>query len=58
MFLDVHLSLHLSDDEREELIRDNTRKLYYMAATRAGQRLVLMYSGELPDTLKKAFSHL
>ncbi|CAG0937034.1 Putative ATP-dependent DNA helicase YjcD [Thermoflexales bacterium] len=40
-------SIRLSDDERAELIRDNTRKLY-MAITRAGQRLVLMYVGELP----------
>lgn len=43
-------SLRLSDEERESLIRDNTRKLY-MAATRAGQRLVLTYSGELPEVL-------
>ena len=43
-------SLRLSDEEREILVRDNTRKLY-MAATRAGQRLVLTYVGELPDTL-------
>jgi superfamily I DNA/RNA helicase len=48
-------SLRLSDDERETLIRDNTRKLY-MAATRAGQRLVLTYSGELPEVLKRAFA--
>jgi superfamily I DNA/RNA helicase len=48
-------SLRLADDEREALIRDNTRKLY-MAATRAGQRLVLTYSGELPDMLKHAFN--
>jgi hypothetical protein len=46
-------SLRLSDEEREGLIRDNTRKLY-MAATRAGQRLVLTYSGELPEALKSA----
>ncbi len=46
-------SLRLSDEEREGLIRDNTRKLY-MAATRAGQRLVLTYSGELPKVLKSA----
>jgi hypothetical protein len=45
-------SLRLSDDERAELIRDNTRKLY-MAITRAGQRLVLTYVGELPDILKQ-----
>lgn len=48
-------SLRLADDEREELIRDNTRKLY-MAATRAGQRLVLTYSGELPEVLKQLFT--
>lgn len=47
-------SLRLADDERETLIRDNTRKLY-MAATRAGQRLVLTYSGELPEVLRNAF---
>ena len=46
-------SLRLSDEEREGLIRDNTRKLY-MAATRAGQRLVVTYSGELPEVLKSA----
>lgn len=45
-------SLRLSDDDRENLMRDNTRKLY-MAATRAGQRLVLTYSGELPDVFGK-----
>lgn len=47
-------SLRLADDEREALIRDNTRKLY-MAATRAGQRLVLTYSGELPEVLRNIF---
>lgn len=46
-------SLRLSDEERESLIRDNTRKLY-MAATRAGQRLVLTYAGDLPAVLKAA----
>lgn len=47
-------SLRLSDEEREALLRDNTRKLY-MATTRAGQRLVLTYVGELPRELKQAF---
>jgi hypothetical protein len=46
-------SLRLSDEEREMLMRDNTRKLY-MAATRAGQRLVMTYVGELPPALQKA----
>ncbi len=45
-------SLRLSDDEREQFIRENTRKVY-MAATRAGQRLVLTYVGRQPDVLKK-----
>jgi len=45
-------SLRLSEEERLELIRDNTRKLY-MAITRAGQRLVLTYVGELPESLKR-----
>jgi hypothetical protein len=43
--------LRLSDNERETLMRDNTRKLY-MAATRAGQRLVVTYVGEIPEVLK------
>lgn len=45
-------SLRLSEEERLELIRDNTRKLY-MAVTRAGQRLVLTYVGQLPPSLKQ-----
>lgn len=44
-------SLRLSDEEREEIIRENTRKIY-MASTRAGQRLVLTYVGELPEALQ------
>jgi superfamily I DNA/RNA helicase len=47
-------SLRLSDEEREALILENTRKIY-MAATRAGQRLVLTYVGELPRDLGKRF---
>lgn len=43
-------SARLSDDERLELIRDNTRRLY-MAITRAGQRLILTYPGRLPTGL-------
>ena len=45
-------SVRMSDDERAEVIRDNTRKLY-MAITRAGQRLVLTYVGALPDFLQQ-----
>ena len=43
-------SIRLSDEERAELIRDNTRRLY-MAITRAGQRLVITYVGSLPEIL-------
>lgn len=46
-------SIRLSDEERAELIRDNTRKLY-MAITRAGQRLVITYVGPLPETLAQS----
>ena len=48
-------SIRLSDDEREDIIRDNTRKVY-MAATRAGQRLVFTYVGDLPEILKQVFT--
>ena len=44
-------SLRLSDAEREALVEENTRKLY-MAATRAGQRLVITYVGELPEAIR------
>lgn len=43
-------SVRLSDDERQDLIRDNTRRLY-MALTRAGQRVVLTYVGEPPEAM-------
>jgi hypothetical protein len=44
-------SLRLSDSEREALVQENTRKLY-MAATRAGQRLVITYVGDVPEGIK------
>ena len=46
--------LRISDEERDHLIRDNTRKIY-MAITRAGQRLVITYVGELPEDLQWLF---
>jgi superfamily I DNA/RNA helicase len=45
-------SVRLSADERTELIRDNTRK-FYMAFTRAGQRLAITYVGDLPDVFQR-----
>ncbi len=45
-------SVRMSEEERMELVRDNTRKLY-MAITRAGQRLVITYVGQLPELLKQ-----
>jgi hypothetical protein len=44
-------SLRLSDEEREALIVENTRKVY-MAATRAGQRLAFTYVGDVPLVIK------
>ena len=48
-------SLRLADEEREAIIKNNTRKIF-MAATRAGQRLVFTYVGDLPELLKKIFA--
>lgn len=45
-------SLHLGKDERAALVQSNTRKLY-MAFTRAGQRLILTYVGDLSPSLKE-----
>jgi hypothetical protein len=47
-------SLRLGDDERQALIDAHTRKIF-MAATRAGQRLVFTYVGELPQGLRDLF---
>jgi len=44
-------SLRLSDNEIEKVMLENTRKIY-MAATRAGQRLVITYVGQIPDILR------
>ena len=44
-------SAYLTEEERAELIRTNTRKLY-MAITRTGQRLVITYVGVLPPVLE------
>ena len=38
--------LRLSDDERRDLRRDHTRMLY-MGFTRAGQRLIVLRSGNV-----------
>lgn len=40
--------MRLSDEERAELIHDNTRNLY-MALRRAGQRVIMTYAGPLPE---------
>jgi len=48
-------SLRLSDDEREAMILNNTRKLY-MAITRAGQRLVFTYPGHGNNVLDELLS--
>ena len=48
-------SLRLSKDDRVEQVLSNTRKIY-MAATRAGQRLVMTYVGKAPEVLKSAIN--
>ncbi|HCK67126.1 MAG TPA: hypothetical protein DHW49_12755 [Anaerolineae bacterium] len=48
---EMEQSLRLSDDEIERLVLENTRKIY-MAATRAGQRLIITYVGEIPSELR------
>jgi hypothetical protein len=50
-FFEAEQSARLSDEEREALVEENTRKVY-MAMTRAGQRLVVTYSGSLPAGLR------
>ena len=55
LFEEEH-SLRLSDEEREQVILENTRKIY-MAITRAGQRLVFTYVGNLPESFKDLFSN-
>ena len=49
---EMEQSIRLSEEERADLIRDNTRKLY-MACTRAGQRLIITYVGPLPAILNQ-----
>jgi len=49
-------SLRISEEEREQLIIENTRKIY-MAMTRAGHRLVITYVGELPNDIQWIFQN-
>jgi hypothetical protein len=49
-------SLRMSEEERSERIRDNTRRLY-MAMTRAGQRLLMTHVGPLPEVLDRTVAH-
>jgi superfamily I DNA/RNA helicase len=50
LLFEMEESLRLTETERAELVRDNTRRLY-MAMTRAGQRLVMTVGGQTPTTL-------
>lgn len=52
--MEMEQSLRISEEEREKLILENTRKIY-MAMTRAGQRLVITYAGEMPSDLRWMF---
>ncbi|MCL5998067.1 MAG: UvrD-helicase domain-containing protein [Chloroflexi bacterium] len=49
--LEKEQNIRISDDERQELIRDNSRKLY-MAITRAGQRLVITVMGSQAESFQ------
>lgn len=51
--LEAEGDLQLDADQRAELRRDNTRRLY-MAFTRAGQRLVITWTGPVPPELAGA----
>lgn len=44
-------NLQLPPEQREELVRDNTRRLY-MAITRAGHQLVITWVGDPPECLE------
>lgn len=45
--LETEEDLQMSSDQKEELRRDNTRRLY-MGFTRAGMKLVVTWTGKLP----------
>ncbi len=51
LFEEEH-SVRLSEEEKADLISDNTKKLF-MAVTRAGQRVVITYVGQLPEFFEK-----
>ena len=44
--------LQMSADQREELCRDNTRRLY-MGFTRAGLKLCITWTGKVPERWMK-----
>ena len=49
---EAEYGLRLDEDDRAELVEAHTRQLY-MAFTRAGQRLILTVTGELPPSLQQ-----
>jgi len=52
-FFEQEDSLRLSKGDQVEQVLNNTRKIY-MAATRAGQRLVMTFVGRIPTVLESA----
>jgi ATP-dependent exoDNAse (exonuclease V) beta subunit len=52
-FFEQEHSLRFSEDDRFERVLSTTRKIY-MAATRAGQRLVMTCVGQVPEVLESA----
>jgi superfamily I DNA/RNA helicase len=55
--LEKESDLQMALEQREELRRDNTRRLY-MAFTRAGMRLFITWVGQVPDILQSRLSDL
>ncbi len=54
--LDKESALELTNDERAELVEENTRKIY-MAMTRAGQKLAITWpNDEVPEVMVSALS--
>jgi superfamily I DNA/RNA helicase len=50
--LERESDLQMASEQREELRRDNSRRLY-MAFTRAGMRLFITWVGSMPEVLQK-----
>ena len=55
LLLEKGADWQMSAEQREELRRDNTRRLY-MGITRAGMRLLITWVGNVPKELQQCFT--